>query len=92
MQKCVNRANNILRIEMKITSLMQTCFACPSQWEGKTEKGQYLYIRYRWGYLRMTLDGLEIYGEQLGGNMAGVISENRIWDILTTLGYEKEEK
>lgn len=25
-------------------------FACPSQWEGKTESG-YVYIRFRWGSL-----------------------------------------
>lgn len=35
----------------RIIELNQTCTACPSQWEGKTEDGRYVYIRYRGGYL-----------------------------------------
>lgn len=37
---------------IKVTKLIRTCSACPSQWEGETEDGRYLYIRYRWGRLR----------------------------------------
>jgi len=28
-----------------------TCRACPSQWEGETEDGRAIYVRYRHGYL-----------------------------------------
>ena len=35
---------------MKVTEIRRTCFACPSQWEGKTESG-YVYIRFRNGTL-----------------------------------------
>jgi hypothetical protein len=35
---------------VKITEIRRTCFACPAQWEGKTEFG-YVYIRFRWGTL-----------------------------------------
>lgn len=35
---------------VKITEIKRTCFAYPSQWEGKTEPG-YVYIRFRWGDL-----------------------------------------
>jgi hypothetical protein len=35
---------------MKVTAIRRTCFAYPSQWEGKTESG-YVYIRFRWGNL-----------------------------------------
>jgi hypothetical protein len=35
---------------VKITEIRRTCFACPAQWEGKTESG-YVYIRFRWGSL-----------------------------------------
>lgn len=34
-----------------ITELLQTCGACPAQWEGMTAGGQYIYIRYRSGRL-----------------------------------------
>lgn len=33
----------------------QTCSACPSQWEGTTEDGRSVYVRYRWGNLTVGL-------------------------------------
>ena len=41
----------IKKINKKIVSLKNTCIACPSQWEGKLEDGNYIYIRYRGDYL-----------------------------------------
>jgi hypothetical protein len=35
---------------VKVTEIRRTCFACPAQWEGKTESG-YVYIRFRHGTL-----------------------------------------
>lgn len=32
-----------------LTRVVQTCFACPSQWDAWTAEGQYLYLRYRSG-------------------------------------------
>lgn len=32
-----------------IVKAIQTCTACPSQWDAWTDTGQYLYLRYRWG-------------------------------------------
>lgn len=34
---------------MKIARAIQTCAACPSQWDAWTTDGQYLYLRYRSG-------------------------------------------
>lgn len=42
---------------MRLVSLKMTCSACPSQWEGKTEDGQFLYARYRWGQLSWCVAG-----------------------------------
>jgi len=38
---------------MRIHNLKQTCCAYPSQWEAETEDGQCVYIRYRWGELKI---------------------------------------
>ena len=35
----------------RIVELTQTCYACPSQWEGTTSEGRYLYIRYQVSHL-----------------------------------------
>lgn len=37
----------------RITELLQTCEAMPSQWEGSTEDGECVYIRYRGGQGRI---------------------------------------
>jgi len=33
---------------MEITTIVRTCIACPSQWQGRLNNEQYIYIRYRW--------------------------------------------
>ncbi|MFJ9695558.1 hypothetical protein [Kitasatospora sp. NPDC101183] len=33
----------------KLIRVVQTCSACPSQWDAWTVGGQYLYLRYRHG-------------------------------------------
>ncbi|MER7766992.1 hypothetical protein [Kitasatospora sp. NPDC096140] len=33
----------------KLVRVVQTCSACPSQWDAWTADGQYLYLRYRHG-------------------------------------------
>lgn len=34
---------------MKLARVIETCSACPSQWNAWTVDGQYLYLRYRSG-------------------------------------------
>lgn len=36
--------------EIVIANVVQTSFACPSQWDAWTADGQYLYMRFRHGY------------------------------------------
>lgn len=40
-----------------LAKVVQTCSACPSQWDAWTVDGQYLYLRYRWGV--GTVDGYD---------------------------------
>jgi hypothetical protein len=52
---------------LKVVEIERTCQAFPSQWEGKTDDGRFVYVRFRWGLLRIgvgaTLD-LAIIDEQ----------------------------
>lgn len=32
---------------IKVTEIRRTCIACPSQWSGRTDTGEYVYIRSR---------------------------------------------
>lgn len=41
-----------------VTKIKRTCYACPSQWEGKLSDGRMFYIRYRGGRFEVrTSDG-----------------------------------
>ena len=57
----------------KIKTIRQTCFACPSQWEGKTTDDHDIYIRYRGGYLRLDIDGKTAWGGEVGDEIDGCI-------------------
>jgi len=56
---------------MKLKSLIQTCRAAPSQWEGQLEDGRVVYIRYRWGSLQVGI------GEDLD---EAISTRKHIWD------------
>ena len=78
--------------KIKLKSLEKTCFACPSQWEGQLENGEYVYIRYRWGSLSFgsgdTIDEAidnSQYVKSIGDEMDGVLSTE---DMLNELGLE----
>lgn len=58
-----------------IASITQTCFGCPSQWEGKTEDGKYIYMRFRWGHLRLDINDETVASMDVGENeWSGIIS------------------
>jgi len=44
---------------LKAAHLRMTCPACPSQWEGATDDGDYVYIRYRNGHLSVGIGNSE---------------------------------
>lgn len=41
---------------LKVKTIVQDCFACPSSWSGLLEDGRHWRARYRWGVLRFTVD------------------------------------
>ena len=62
-----------------VTELVKTCNACPAQWDGKTSDGGDLYIRYRWGYLRVDLNGETIWGAPVGEDQwDGTLNEEQL--------------
>lgn len=67
-----------------VAKVVQTCGACPSQWEGETADGKYVYARYRSGRMRVDVAPSEaewtngrddcVYREDLGDALDGYIS------------------
>lgn len=69
---------------MKLKKLVKTCFAVPAQWEGETEDGREVYVRYRHGQLRAYVgnpelpdfywrDGEKIVNRQIGDEYDGLM-------------------
>lgn len=78
---------------IEVKNLEHTCEACPSQWEFRTFQDRPVYVRYRWGYLSIcvgppggdvydAVGGFEVFGEQLGDSMDGVIGWSEVYDRL----------
>jgi len=74
---------------VKIKSLTQTCGACPSQWEGETENGAYVYIRYRYGWLSVDIDGVHMFGQEVGDSLGSVMDTEQ---MLRITGLEMTNK
>lgn len=70
---------------IKVTALQQTCKWVPAQWEGYTEDGRPIYVRYRHGRLCIylgrkgqTVDeavrGKELFVRMIGHPLDGVMA------------------
>lgn len=73
-----------------VKSYEQTCGACPSQWDIWTTDGQYIYARYRWGGLTLTLEvgtpnSRILYAENIGDGWNGVLSTQELIDHTSSV-------
>jgi len=82
-----------------VRRLYQTLDACPSQWEGFTDSGKLVYIRYRWGelsvyislmpYLKSMVDAIIIgdpfHLEQLGDDLDGELPFEELKEVLGSI-------
>jgi len=84
---------------MKVKTIIKTCGACPSQWEGHLEDGRMFYARYRWGALGISLSEYptddvfiamdnNIYNEQLSDGLDGVLDEDELKTEMEKLGFK----
>ena len=62
----------------KVAHLTMTCSACPTQWEGETEEGVAIYIRYRYGSLTLDLDNETVFQASIGDGLDGIIEPAEI--------------
>jgi len=76
-----------------VTTLVRTCLRSPSQWEGQTSDGRYVYVRYRWGCLEIGIghsleeaisNSGELFEQQLGERYDGSMEIDQLREA--TLG------
>lgn len=69
---------------MIVEDLIQTCPACPSQWEGTCE-GRPVYVRYRYGHLTVSVgerdggvnsavSGIRVLDKKIGDSLDGILT------------------
>lgn len=82
---------------MNIARIVQTCEACPSQWEGYLTDGRAFYVRFRYGHLRMSVhptyplaDDADVVVEEYdeGDRWAGDMPYEQLRDLLRQSGIE----
>ena len=65
-----------------VRALIRTCSSCPSQWEGQTRDGRFVYVRYRWGTLSIGIGASReesinhsgnLLDKELGDHLDGVL-------------------
>lgn len=61
-----------------IKELQQTCGACPTQYSGTTIDGKQVYIRFRYGILRIEINGNTVFRAGISDGLDGVISLDEI--------------
>ena len=81
---------------IEINNLNNTTIACPSQWEFFTFDKIPVYVRYRWGYLTISIgtsggdistayDGTHIFAKELGNSADGFIEWAAVKKILNKI-------
>ena len=58
-----------------VATYEQTCFACPTQYQGQLRDGTWFYFRYRYGTASLSFDGGHSVSLGRGDEFAGVMSE-----------------
>ena len=67
-----------------VKELIQECGACPSSWSGKLEDGRSIFIRYRYGTLRVTEDrrNVTLFEIDHGDELDGLMNFKELKDVL----------
>ena len=66
----------------RVAELRKTCAACPAQWEGMTEDGMAIYIRYRWGFLSVSVGIETIFCQRAGDSLDGYMEDDQLREHL----------
>lgn len=74
----------------KVDRCIMTCSACPSQWDIYTDDGEYIYARYRWGRLTLTLNPWrenteELYRKDIGDDFDGVMETTELMKLTASV-------
>ncbi len=67
---------------IKVKSLANLGTACPSQWEGEAEDGREVFVRFRWGKIRVYLDDEVVFEKQITDGADGFMTDPQMEKAL----------
>ncbi len=70
-------------VKFKVKELTQTSDFCPSQWEGFTDCGKHVYIRYRCGWLSA---GISVDRQLAVCSVSDNEEEHEVWSTGAQVG------
>ena len=73
-----------IRSVIVLDRIVQTCNACPSQWDAWDTEGNYYYIRYRWGFLSVdkgSVRGERVFEAPVGDGLDGCMSTDEMLNV-----------
>jgi hypothetical protein len=68
-----------------VASYEQTCFACPTQYEGTLCDGRWFHFHYRYGVVSLKIGDDDRVSLERGDEFAGVMNEADFKDTFVTL-------
>ncbi len=76
---------------IEISTLKQTGYGCPSQFNGITADNREVYVRFRWGKLGVYIDGQKLIDKQLSDGLDGIINYKEVKENFNDLIKWPEE-
>lgn len=80
------------RYQSLVATDTQTCYACPTQWEGRLHDGRHFYFRYRHGWASLAVGydiddvkGRSHVGMEYGDHLAGVLDDSEYHRLFLAL-------
>jgi hypothetical protein len=65
---------NVLPVRLN-GSLRSQFTSCPAQWNGQTVDGKDVYVRFRWGVLKVSVGGVCVWEEQVSDDLDGTMDD-----------------
>jgi hypothetical protein len=81
---------NLSKRPTRVSKLTQTCERDPSQWEGRTFDGLFVYVRYRWGWLSIgsgttavqaVTNDNDLFEKQIGNRLDGELEYEMLREV-----------
>lgn len=70
----------------KVKELIQTCGACPEQYEGELESGEEIYIRCRWGHGYLKINDQTVAEVDYNDGWSGTFKEGDVLKMFLDAG------